>query len=49
MLVQQLRSEGITTKSWTALSGKDRIGKLIDKGALYKILNNSLYIGRCAT
>ena len=45
MLVQQLRSEGITTKSWTALSGKDRIGKLIDKGALYKILNNPLYIG----
>ncbi len=45
MLVQQLRAEGVTTKSWVAQSGKDRVGKLIDKGALYKILNNPLYNG----
>ena len=38
-------TEGVTTKSWIAQSGKDRVGKLIDKGALYKILNNPLYIG----
>ena len=45
MLVQQLRHEGVKTKSWVAQSGKDRVGKLIDKGNLYKILNNPLYIG----
>ena len=45
MLVQQLRHEGVKTKSWIAQSGRDRIGKLIDKGNLYKILNNPLYIG----
>jgi DNA invertase Pin-like site-specific DNA recombinase len=45
MLVQQLRLEGITSKSWISQSGKDRVGKLIDKGALYKILNNPIYVG----
>ncbi len=32
MLVQQLRHEGVTTKSWVAQSGNDRVGKLIDNG-----------------
>ena len=45
MFVQQLRHEGVTTKSWVAQSGNDRVGKLIDKSALYKILNNPVYIG----
>ncbi|MEO8859251.1 MAG: recombinase family protein [Burkholderiaceae bacterium] len=45
MLVQQLRHEGVKTKSWVAQSGKDRVGKLIDEGNLYKILNNPLYVG----
>ena len=44
--VRQLRLEGVTTKSWVAQSGKDRIGKPIDKGALYKILNNPVYLGQ---
>jgi len=45
MLVQQLRMEGVTSKSWVSQTGKDKVGKLIDKGALYKILNNPLYVG----
>ena len=45
MLVQQLRMEGVTPKSWVSQTGKDRVGKLIDKGALYKILNNPIYAG----
>jgi DNA invertase Pin-like site-specific DNA recombinase len=45
MLVQQLRYEGVTTKSWIAQSGNNRVGKLIDKSALYKILNNPIYVG----
>ena len=45
MFVQQLRHEGVTSKSWISQSGKDRVGQLLDKGALYKILNNPLYVG----
>jgi DNA invertase Pin-like site-specific DNA recombinase len=45
MFVQQLRHEGVTSKTWTSQSGKDRVGQLLDKGALYKILNNPLYVG----
>ena len=44
MFVQQLRHEGVTSKSWISQSGKDRVGQLLDKGALYKILNNPLYV-----
>ena len=36
----------MTTKSWVAQSGKDRVGKPLDKGALYKILNNPVYLGQ---
>jgi hypothetical protein len=46
LFVQQLRHEGVTSKSWKAQSGKDRVGKPIDKGALYKILNNPMYLGQ---
>ena len=33
------------TKSWTTQDGKHRPGKPIDKGAIYKILNNRVYLG----
>ncbi|MGV1045319.1 recombinase family protein [Limnohabitans sp.] len=45
MLVQQLRMEGVQTKSWVAQTGNDRVGKLIDKSSLYKIVNNPTYYG----
>jgi len=44
-LAQELRRAGHTTKSWTTQDGKHRPGKLIDKGALYKVLNNRVYLG----
>ena len=44
-LAQELRSAGHTTKSWTTQDGKHRPGKPIDKGALYKILSNRVYLG----
>src|SRR5512132_2781543 len=44
-LAQELRRAGHTTKSWTTQDGKQRPGKPIDKGALYKILNNRTYLG----
>ncbi|WP_197362670.1 recombinase family protein, partial [Ralstonia pseudosolanacearum] len=46
LFVQRLRHEGVMTKSWVAQSGNDRAGKLMDKGALYKILNNPVYLGQ---
>jgi DNA invertase Pin-like site-specific DNA recombinase len=45
MLAQELRRAGHTTKSWTTQDGKHRPGKPIDKGAIYKILNNRVYLG----
>ena len=45
MFVQQPRHEGVTSKSWISQSGTERVGQLLDKGALYKILNNPLYVG----
>ena len=44
-LAQELRRGGHTTKSWTTQDGKPRQGKPMDKGALYKILNNRVYLG----
>jgi len=44
-LVQELRHAGHTTKSWTTQDGNQVQGKPIDKGAIYKILNNRTYLG----
>ena len=44
-LARELRRAGHTTKSWTTQDGKHRPGKPIDKGAIYKILNNRIYLG----
>jgi hypothetical protein len=44
-LAQELRRAGHTTKSWTTQDGKRRAGMPIDKCAIYKILNNRVYLG----
>lgn len=44
-LVKELRLDGVTSKSWTTQDGKVRVGKLIDKGLIYKLLNNRTYLG----
>lgn len=44
-LAQELRRAGHTTKSWVTQDGKPRQGKPIDKGAIYKILGNRVYLG----
>ncbi len=44
-LAQQLRRAGHTTKSWVTQDGKQRAGKPIDKGAIYKMLANRVYLG----
>jgi DNA invertase Pin-like site-specific DNA recombinase len=47
-LVRDLRARGVTSKSWTTAKGIKRKGKLIDKGYVYKIFNNPVYIGIAA-
>ncbi|MEF8749738.1 MAG: recombinase family protein [Candidatus Accumulibacter propinquus] len=47
-LCRELRAEGVTTKSWTTLRDKSRAGKLIDKGYLYKLFQNPVFIGIAA-
>ena len=43
--MRELRQAGHTTKCWTTQEGKHRPGKPIDKGALYRILHNRVYLG----
>lgn len=45
MLVKELRLDRVTSKSWTTQDGKVREGKPIDKGLIYKLLNNRTYLG----
>jgi site-specific DNA recombinase len=48
MLLRDLRARGVTTKSWTTRKGVERKGNLIDRGYIYKIFNNPVYIGIAA-
>jgi site-specific DNA recombinase len=43
--VQLLNDEGYTTKAWTTKKGVKRGGGRWNKGHLYRLLNNPLYIG----
>jgi site-specific DNA recombinase len=44
-LVKELKLDGATSKSWTALSGNVREGRPIDKSLIYKLLCNRTYLG----
>ncbi len=44
-LVEELAAAGHRTKSWTTQDGNERQGGRIDKGFVYKLLNNRLYLG----
>lgn len=44
-LVTELRAEGHRTKTWTTQGGRHREGSPIDKGTLYKLLRNRVYLG----
>ena len=44
-LVKELKLDGVTSKAWTTQDGKTREGKPIDKGLIYKLLNNRTYLG----
>lgn len=44
-LHNDLRARGVTSKAWTTLKGRTREGTPINKGILYKMLNNPVYLG----
>jgi site-specific DNA recombinase len=44
-LVKELKLDGVTSKAWTTQDGKTRDGRPIDKGHIYKLLNNRTYLG----
>ncbi|GGH55036.1 integrase [Comamonas phosphati] len=45
LLFKELKLDGVTSKAWTTQDGKTREGKPIDKGLIYKLLNNRTYLG----
>jgi DNA invertase Pin-like site-specific DNA recombinase len=45
-LMNELNAAGHTTKSWTTRNGTSRPGRPFDKGVLYKLLNNRVYLGK---
>lgn len=47
-LMKEMRARGVKSKSWTTVKGHARQGKLIDKGYIYKIFNNPVYVGLVA-
>ena len=47
-LLGDLSARGVTSKAWTTAKGVVRLGRPIDKGYLYKLLNNPVYLGLAA-
>jgi len=45
LLIRELNIQGHRTKSWTTQAGTFRSGRPFDKGTLYKILRNRVYLG----
>jgi site-specific DNA recombinase len=45
VLVAELKAEGHRTKTWTTQKGRVREGNKIDKGFLYKLFRNRVYLG----
>jgi site-specific DNA recombinase len=44
-LVKELAAAGHRTKTWQTQDGKERSGRPVSKGTLYKLLNNRIYLG----
>ena len=44
-LVAELKADGYRTKTWTTQKGRIREGRPIDKGFLYKLFRNRIYLG----
>ena len=45
-LIKELNRQGCRTKAWTTVQGRTREGARWNKGHVYRLLNNPLYIGK---
>ena len=45
LLVKELNEQGYHTKAWTTINGRVHEGNEFNKGGLYKLINNRLYLG----
>jgi site-specific DNA recombinase len=45
-VVYQVREKGYRTKTFTSQKGNVREGRLMDKGYIYKLINNPIYVGQ---
>ena len=44
-MVKELRRDGVRTKTYTTTTGKNKVGKIMDKGFVYKMMGNPVYLG----
>lgn len=44
-VAEEARESGYRNKAWTSLAGRHSPGKVLDKGAIHKILHNRTYLG----
>lgn len=44
-VVKELRRDGVRTKTYTTTTGKNKVGKIMDKGFVYKMMGNQVYLG----
>ena len=45
-VAQEMRGKGCRSKTHTSRKGKTRTGKLMDKGYIYRLITNPIYIGQ---
>lgn len=45
-VAQEMRDNGCRSKTHTSRKGKTRTGKLMDKGFIYRVITNPIYIGQ---
>lgn len=45
-IVAQMQRKGIKGKTWVSRRGKVNEGELLNKGSVYRILNNPIYVGK---
>lgn len=45
-IAQEMREKGCRSKTHTSLKGKTRTGRLMDKGFIYRLITNPIYVGK---
>jgi DNA invertase Pin-like site-specific DNA recombinase len=45
LLVKELQEQGFRSKTWTTTTGRRFEGRVFNKGGIYKLINNHVYLG----